>query len=300
MSEVLFPTVTMYNADLARTLTIMKRKQTVNGKQQAQVESLLLVCMHTGLDKQNDIAGEAIVTSLTRDLSGLTYMSMPCKIKGSDAYSIPIPSIDNMLGIIKLHGEQLTLTFDQEKNRLKIKSTGKQTTLDASKDAKAFSHSPDTIAEFHKKGMEMVNRIWHSDGVYYRTGTGDKIKPLAKYTVDSTRMYEALRCDNMNGQRLNRYTLGVEYDSQYLTVQVGDMHLGQTLTEVPIEIKAKETWEWQFDGGLDEVFKSMVGTCDIYIYDFREQGQGMRLYIHWPNIMGATEMFAFQAGVLTY
>ena len=294
------PSVEITNADLTRLLTIMKRKQTVNGKQQAQVESLLLTCIHTGLDKVNGKSGQAIANSLTRDLSGLTQVTMACTVNGEDVCNIPIQSIDNMLGIIKYHGTQLTLIFDKEKNRLKIKSAGKQTTLDASGDAKAFSHSPDTISEFHRKGIELVNRVWHTDGVYYITGNGDKIKPLAKYTVDSTDMYEALRCDTMNGQRLNRYTLGVEYNSHHLQVEVGDFHLGQTVTDVALTTKAKETWKWQFDGGLDEVFKPMTGSCDIYIYDFRDFGQGMRLYIHWPNVMGSSEFFAFQAGVLTY
>lgn len=300
MTFVEITSVDIANADLTRLLTVMKRKQTVNGKQQSQVESLLLTCMHTGMDKVEGESGQAIATSLTRDLSGLTQVTMPCTVNGSDVCSIPIQNIDNMLGIIKYHGTQLSLIFDEEKNRLKIKSTGKQTTLDASKNAKAFSHSPDTISEFHMKGIELTNRIWHTDGMYYISATKERIHPFAKYTVDSTQMYEALRCDTMNGQRLNRYTIGAEYGSHHLKVQVGDMHLGQTTTDVALETMAKETWEWQFDGGLDEVFKFMPSTCDLYIYDFREYGQGMRIFMHWPNILGASEFFAFQAGVLTY
>tara|TARA_R100001369_G_scaffold85846_1_gene119843 strand:+ start:425 stop:1264 length:840 start_codon:yes stop_codon:yes gene_type:complete len=277
--------ITVSNNDLTSLLNAMKRKQTVNGKQQAQVEALLL----TATDNT------VLATSLTRDLSGLSRFQISAQGMEDDVESFPVPSIDNLLGILKLHGAQVTLTFDEEKNRLRVKSTGKQTTFDSSKDAKAFSHSPDTIREFHMKGIELCNRIEHTDGVYYRTNMGDKIEPIATHRINSTEMYEALRCDTMNGQRLNRYRLGIEHGASHLDVEVGDIHLGQTVTQVGTSLPSTVPWSWQFDGGLDEVFKPFSGDCDLHIFDFREHGQGMRLLVIWPN-----GCFAFQAGVLVY
>jgi len=266
-------------------LITTKRKQTVAGKAQSQVESCLLK-----VDSE-----KASITSLTKDLTGLTHVE--CAHEGlhsTDNGVFPIPDIDRVLGILTLHGGSVNLSYNAGKNKLVFKSGSKQTTLDASPDALAFSHSQETISDHTSRSNDLAGRINAMGGVY-TTADGNEINSIACYTVNSTEMFEALRCDNMNGQKFNRYTFSGE--NKGLSVLVGDPSIGgETLTGIqveglsPVEPKA---WEWSFDGGLDELFKQFSGPCNIHIFDFTEHGQGMRMAIAFGN-----GCWAFQSGIL--
>jgi len=271
------------NNSLKHMLITTKRKQTVAGKAQSQVESCLLKVE----------ANIASITSLTKDLTGLTHVQ--CDANGYDWNgTFPIPDIDRVLGILALHGANVELAYNAGKNKLVFKSGSKQTTLDASPDALAFSHSQDTISDHTSRSNDLAGRINAMGGVY-TTADGNEIQSIACYTVNSTEMFEALRCDNMNGQKFNRYTFSGE--DKGLSVLVGDPSIGgETLTAIqveglsPVEPKA---WEWSFDGGLDELFKQFSGPCNIHIFDFTEHGQGMRMAIGFHN-----GCWAFQSGIL--
>ena len=270
------------NNSLKHMLITTKRKQTVAGKAQSQVESCLLK-IHANI---------ASITSLTKDLTGLTHVQ--CDANDDWNGTFPIPDIDRVLGILALHGANVEITYNAGKNKLVFKSGSKQTTLDASPDALAFSHSQDTISDHTSRSNDLAGRINAMGGVY-TTADGNEIHSIACYTVNSTEMFEALRCDNMNGQKFNRYTFSGE--DKGLSVLVGDPSIGgETLTAIqveglsPVEPKA---WEWSFDGGLDELFKQFSGPCNIHIFDFTEHGQGMRMAIAFHN-----GCWAFQSGIL--
>jgi len=269
------------NNSLKHMLITTKRKQTVAGKAQSQVESCLLKVE----------ANVASITSLTKDLTGLTHVQ--CEVD-SGGGTFPIPDIDRVLGILALHGANVNLSYNAGKNKLVFKSGSKQTTLDASPDALAFSHSQETISDHTSRSNDLAGRINAIGGVY-TTADGNEIHSIACYTVNSTEMFEALRCDNMNGQKFNRYTFSGK--DKGLSVLVGDPSIGgETLTGIQVEGLSPvepETWEWSFDGGLDELFKQFSGPCNIHIFDFTEHGQGMRMAIAWCN-----GCWAFQSGIL--
>ena len=273
------------NNALKHMLITTKRKQTVAGKAQSQVESCLLK-----VDSE-----KASITSLTKDLTGLTHVE--CAHEGlhsTDNGLFPIPDIDRVLGILALHGGSVNLSYNAGNNKLVFKSGRKQTTIDASLDGLAFSHSQDTIQDHSERSQGLAGRINAIGGVY-TTADGKEIHSSACYTVHSTEMFEALRCDNMNGQKFNRYTFSGK--DKGLSVLVGDPSIGgETLTEIEIQgLSPVEPadWQWSFDGGLDELFKQFAGSCNIHIFDFTEYQQGMRMAIAFDN-----GCWAFQSGII--
>jgi hypothetical protein len=281
-------TITISNTQFKRMLNISKRKQTVNGKQQSQVESCVLMC-------DGDTAR---ITSLTRDLTGLTEVTAECV----GVANIPIPDIDRVLGVLALHSENLTLSWDAENNKLRFNSAGKQTTLDSSFEAKAFSHSQETINDFSERSLALANKIDAENGVYRTTG-GEDIHSFCSFEVNVSDLYDACRCDTINGQRLNRYTFSIPDAGSYeehkdcIRITVGDPSLGQTTSEIVMEKKnlmPVEGFTWDFDGGLDELFKGFTGKAKLNFFDFREYGQGIRFSVYFGH-----GEWAWAAGVLS-
>ena len=273
--------VKLNNNDLIRLLEIVKRKQTVNGKAQAQGESCILMWAD----------GVASITTVTRDMGGLTHVQ--CNID-TDASSlsgmIPITSIDTFLGALKYHAPAITLTFDQVGNKVKLKSSNKQTTLEGSTDALAFSHSTDTLKEFRQKSVSFAEKI-DVENMTYKTNNGDIIPVVFKYETTANHMFEALRCDEMNGQKLNNYIFNNGSEGFYVTV--GGLLKGQTEVQLSEFIQDTPEWEWEFGGGLTELFKHFDGECKIGLFDFTAQGQGMRMLIDFCN-----GCWALQAGLI--
>jgi len=270
-------TISISNTQLKRALNITKRKQTVNGKQQSQVESCVLSCD----------GSTARITSLTRDLTGLT--EVVADVEGTGNY--PIPDIDRVLGVLSLHSENLTITWESSDNKLRFKSAGKQTTLDASFDAKAFTHSQETIDDFHARSLSLAKKIDAENGVY-TLGDGTEQKSFCSFSVNVADLYDACRCDTINGQRLNRYTFTIPDAGPYeehkdcIRITVGDPSLGQTTSEIVMEKKNLmpiEGFSWDFDGGLDGLFKGFTGKATLHFFDFREHGQGMRFAVSFGH-----------------
>jgi hypothetical protein len=277
-------TITISNTQFKRMLNISKRKQTVNGKQQSQVESCVLLCY----------GDTARITSLTRDLTGLTAVTAECV----GVANIPIPDIDRVLGVLALHSENLTLSWDAENNKLRFNSAGKQTTLDSSFEAKAFSHSQETINDFSERSLALANKIDADSGVYTKAD-GGQMRAFCSFEVNVSDLYDACRCDTINGQRLNRYTLSIPRgDSpEGIHITVGDPSLGQTTSEIAIEQKylmPTDGFTWDFDGGLDELFKGFTGKAKLNFFDFREYGQGIRFSVSFGH-----GEWAWAAGVLS-
>lgn len=108
-------------------LTLAQRKQTIDGSSHAQLYSVIL--------KASD--GRLSLTSLVKDgVTSLMRLSIPCTGQGE----VVITDIDTTLGVLKYHGGVITITPTVDK--VKFKSSNKQTTLSASKEAKAFPTHP--------------------------------------------------------------------------------------------------------------------------------------------------------------
>ena len=268
-------TMTVSNQGLTRLLELTKRPQVVAGKPQSQVTACVLRA-------EDD---RCSTTSLVRDgKTSLSYFSIPCEGQGA----IAIPDIDRLLGVLKYHGKDLTLTLNGSK--LCIRSGSKQTTIISDEGGLAFPHSTETIGEWESKSLGLAGQIDQQGAYKLRDGT--QRQAFMTWAVDSTELFEAFRCDNMNGQRLNRYTLS--YMNGEVTVETGDELKGltQTIFKFPAH-ESIEPWQATFEGGLENVLKNLDGEIRLHFLDFRPEGQGIRVILDaWGD------GYVFQASIL--
>ena len=274
---------TLPNDGITILLNKVKRTQMVAGKAQDQVLSCVL-------EVKNDPSPVASVTSLVKD--GLTSLSrFSCLIERQKPCKFYITDIDTFLGALKYHGTMFTLTQDGEK--LRIKSSNKQTTLMASPDALAFPHNPATLREWHTTSTNLANKLvrkylahsHNSDGAFvwhYLADGGEKIPTKFRLTTDAVTLYEALRCDSMNGQKINRYNFFFDWEtSQGFEVRVGNELKGQTtsLLDLPHEGVGAFKMDATFEGGLEQLTQHLHGDINLHFLDFSQHGQGYKLIL---------------------
>tara|TARA_R100000231_G_scaffold45307_6_gene39136 strand:+ start:17062 stop:17874 length:813 start_codon:yes stop_codon:yes gene_type:complete len=262
---------------LEALLNVTRREQTINGKSQPQVAS-------TVLHYDNDLVFTAnIVKDGKTSLSRFSFNQE----KGADeATIIPVPDIERMLGVLKYHGDMVSLVHEDGKVRIKSKS--KQTTLTGGFEAKSYANSGHNLKEANNRAFERVKQI--KDNVYHLQD-GGTVSPFAVFSLPCSDIYDALRCDAINGQKLNRYKFTSEGGS--LTVSVGDVFKGMTTTTL-VNDYVGEDFEVVFEGGLENIFKHYTGEAKLSFLDFTEFNQGIRLIITFGN-----GDFVFQAGVLS-
>ena len=286
---------TLPNDGITILLNKVKRTQMVAGKAQDQVLSCVL-------EVKNDPSPVASVTSLVKD--GLTSLSrFSCLIERQKPCKFYITDIDTFLGALKYHGTMFTLTQDGEK--LRIKSSNKQTTLMASPDALAFPHNPATRREWHTTSTNLANKLvrkylahsHNSDGAFvwhYLADGGEKIPTKFRRKTDAVTLYEALRCDSMNGQKINRYTFHVDGDKETLQVEVGKSLKGRTKSDLACEgqFRKYSSFDATFEGGLEQLMSTVGGSVGLSFFDFSKEGQGRKLLIDFGN-----RDFVFQSAI---
>ena len=262
-------------AALERLLKTTKRNQFVNGKEQPQVISCVLRS-----------EGDSVqTTSIVRD--GKTSVARFSIAGDGFPATIPIPDIDRLLGALKFHGQEVTL--DVTENKLVVKSGNKTTTMSANSDGRAFPNNHTTIGEWEKNSQERAKSV---DRNKYVLQDGNKKLPFFTYNMDAENLFDALRCDEMNGQRLNRYRFIGEGDD--FKVVVGDHLKGQTEILLDSEkTPSKNPFEATFEGGLEYVLKHYNGKVRLSFFDFTDVKQGYRLILTFNN-----EDFLLQASVL--
>jgi hypothetical protein len=261
----------------------VRRPQTIAGKQQDQVHSCILV------PENNKVK----VVSLVKD--GVTSLNRfscfaTCKVGDKE---IPITNIKDFLGILKYHGGSLSLSWIN--NKVKVKSKSKQTTITGSTKATAYPHNPATLMEWTTKSLGIARSFVKEDNYYhYVTSTGEKITPFYTHTTDGNTMFEALRCDSMNNQKINRYTF-IVHEGGFL-VETGNELKGKTTYILQsntsyVDNDPIENWRATFEGGLDNLFSHVNGSITLNFYRFPEQG--IKMLIDF----GSGD-FVFQASII--
>ncbi len=250
-------------------LSLMQRKQTIDGKSISQVHSLLL--------KANE--GRLSACTLVKDgVTSLMRLSIPCTGEGEFA----ITDIEDVLGVLKYHGGVLYIT--PETDKVKFKSSSKQTTLSANKEARAFPHTPDTIALWAEKSDSLAKKINVDDMKYY-TNEGEALDVALRLSdLNTTTLYEAFRCDSMNGQKFNKYT--IQYTNNKLLVTVGDELKGKTTTQineilysyVNMKDESREITA-TYNGGLEYIFQHLNSDVNIGVWDFTHVNNGYPMLI---------------------
>jgi len=265
-------------------LKLAQRKQTIDGKAHSQLYSVILKASDSRLS----------FTSLVKDgVSSVMRLSIPCAGQGE----VVITDIDTTLGVLKYHGGVLTITPSLDKVR--FKSTNKQTTLSASKDARAFPHTPSTIAQWTEKSNALAEKI-NADEAQYTTNDGKVYDFMIGFTdLNTTSLYEAFRCDSMNGQKYNKYTLA--WQDGELSVNVGEELKGKTKTVLDAPYgntsyhtdQNVESFTATYAGGLEHIFQHLNSDVGIWIFDFTDAGMGHPMLI----TLGDGD-YIFQAGIL--
>ena len=255
--------ITVETNSLKWLLSLAQRKHTIDGKAHAQLYSVILKAS----------AGRLSLCSLVKDgVTSLMRLSIPCTGEGE----VVITDIDNTLGVLKYHGGVLNITPSHDK--VKFKSSNKQTTLNANKGAKAFPHTPETIEQWSKKSEELASKI-SADDLIYITNNGEKLS--CKWTffdLDTTSLYEAVRCDSMNGQKFNQYT--IEYNEPKLSITVGKELKGKTNSEIPIMRKGSiSPFNATYNGGLEHIFSNLNHDVTIGMWDFTHVNGGYPMLI---------------------
>ena len=265
--------VKVSTAALERLLKTTKRNQFVNGKEQPQVVSCIL----------RSEGDKVQTTSIVRD--GKTSVGQFSIMGDGFNATVPVPDIDRLLGALKFHGQEVNL--DVAENKLVVKSKNKTTTMSANSDGRAFPNTHTTIGEWEKNSLERAKSVHENT---YVLSDGTRVSPFFTYSIDAENLFDALRCDEMNGQRLNRYRFILEDDD--FKVVVGDHLKGQTEILLDNEVMSAPM-DASFEGGLEYVLKQYNGKVKISFFDFTGQAQGYRLLIRFAN-----DDFLLQASVL--
>jgi len=261
---------------LTALLRATSRTQHVNGKAQAQVESCILRWRDDSVS----------TTSLVKDgKTSISHFSFKTDVASRDDMDIPVPDIERMLGVLKYHGDMVSLK--DKDGKVVVLSKNKQTTVVGGYDAKAFSTSRQNLQEWGDQSLLLSERV---QGNFYHMMDGTVRKPFFVAHIAADILHDALKCDGMNGQKLNRYMF--KYNGAQLTVTVGDHFKGQTETIIATHYIA-DAFEATFEGGLENIVGHYSGDVEVSFLDFRPEGQGIRLILRFGN-----GDWVFQAGVL--
>ena len=229
--------------DLVNLLKKTQRQQVVSGKKQNQVASCIL--------KTKD--NRAVTTSIVKDgVTSLSRFSIPVEVCDGN---IPISNIDDMLGVLSMHGQQISLSF-YSPDKVKVTSRTKQTTIKSNLKSLAFPHNPETLSEWVDNSEDKASKFILGEKISYKTNDGALIEPFYVLNVSANVLYEALRCDGINSQKLNKYTFTLNGDG--VCVEVGSELKGKTSTLLSEEPVMSDT-VCVVNGGLENTLKLVDG-----------------------------------------
>ncbi len=245
-------------------LNLAQRKQTIDGKSISQVHSVIL--------KANK--GRLALLSLVKDgQTSIMRLSIPCSGEGE----VVITDIQTTLGVLKYHGG--ILNIEPKNDKVTFKSTNKQTTLSASKEAKAFPHNPSSIAQWEEKSSVLANKI-NVDDLTYTANDGTMLECSWVFSdLNTTTLYEAFRCDSMNGQKFNKYEVLFDSPSD-LEIRVGGELKGKTHTMIKgVHCNTDYGFCATYNGGLEHIFANLTHDITIGVWDFTHAGMGYPMII---------------------
>ena len=260
---------------LEQLLSATSREQHINGKAQKQVSSCVLLL------ENNRLSTTCIVKDGKTSLARFSFATSG----GAEGREwIPVPDIERLLGVLKYHSGNVTMTYINDTDSVRIKSSNKQTTLVGG--WKAKSHGNLDVKEWDAEARKRAEQIKNN---VYKLKDGSTRSPFTSISVSCDALYDALRCDGMNGQKLNRYTFSMA-DSDF-SVSVGDAFKGMTPTGLGDSVG--DDFTATFEGGLEHVLRHYSGNATLSFLDFTKEGQGIRLIMTFDN-----GDWVFQAGVL--
>ena len=200
---------------------------------------------------------------------------------------IPIPSIIDMLGILKSFKEEtVSVTYkggsanigklnistaDKPKDRSSVKTTG----LKVSSEAKAYPSSRNSILEQHNLATDIINRCLVT---MYIDKSGIKHIPCAYLTLKKTLLLDAIKDCSVNGQNLTTVTMKTMGDRTVITGGLGVKGVTTTM------ISDKDLGvDFEFGGGIDNILNHFGEDLSVVIFDLRDFGGKYLLHIFDVN-----------------
>ena len=264
----------------------------------SELESLLKKAQRKGVDGclvesciiEHDGNHTLSITSLVKDgVSSVGKFSL--KVICEHPQIWPVPSIDNLLKVLKYHGRTVKLTGQREWNsQIQVKSGSKTTTLTASPQALAYPSSPDTLLEWHTKSTKIANKI-NLETMSYESAEGT-IASAIVFVADSTDLFEAFRCDGMNGKKTGKYKF--IFDTDGFHIETGTELKGLTKTTIN-EYGFGDRRTMYFEGALEGLTKQIVGDITLGFVQFRTRKGSAG---EWGLIVKIDDDFVFQTSVI--
>lgn len=274
-----------------------QRPHFIGGSKSNQVTSCVLVC----------VDGRMRTTSIVKDgVTSVSHFSVPLLENGESYVSdktydgnIYVSDIDTLLGVLKYHGGKLKIHQSPSSNKVRLISNNKTTTIDANPNAKAFTNSNETLESWLNKSITLMAKINqtsnYNEPVTYTAANETVFEPCVDMHFEAIDLYEALRTDNMNGQKLNRYTVELHDRGLYFTT--GAYNKGKNLTQVNASERGSSQYlpdAVTFSGGLEQTLAHINGKVRLSIFDFSQYEQGHRLLLSFGE---GTDDFLLQASV---
>ena len=245
---------------LITLLRTNKREAFIGKKKTAQCET----CVITSPD-----GAVAHTLNIVKDgVSTLHSLRVPI-LDADIGEFIPVASIESMLGILKHHKCPVTLTSAEGK--LRVKSSGKQTTLLSSENAFAYSGARLTINEQLQKAQAIADRIdVCSPSPHYTTIKGDIFASDTILYCNTKDLQEALNTNTVNNQNLPTIRLCLK--DNRVSLLAGDDLKGKTECVLLSSSNLPSTPEYEFGGGLENAFLlEFIGEkTKITIFDFHD------------------------------
>ena len=251
------------NKELTDLLNRTRRMAVIAGKPMPQVLGCVLkadgVCMWT--------------TSIVRD--GKTSVSMLYGLgqgeageDGEEVEALVIPDIERLLGVLKVHGDNVTLT--QNNTSLRVKSPGKQTTLSADPRALAFPHTAETLQEWCEASEARMEAIGPTT---YTMSSGEVREAEGSCIISASDLRDGILSGSINGAKVSRVQLTLSALGVF-RVRVGDDLTGETETTFDAR-QINGSFDIVVEGGLENVL--LQGDVSLACISYEKEGQGHAL-----------------------
>ena len=256
--------------EFERALKIMKREALIGGKKVAQGHSCVF---------QSSIptANRLICVSLVKDgVSGWTEVYLDLLEPAATSCCVVVANIDYTLNVLKMHGDILTLEQDQQK--LRIKSQGKQTTLSANLKANAFPNSQKTIEQWEQQSREIRNKLVIDETMSlasYHTSTGDVLNNKYAMAVDPYAIKDAIETVRVNGQIVANCRMVVG-DQPSLTFAGGDESKGgSSIIQVIEPTLPSELDKYEVAGGLENIVTMLGKEVHLFVINWDRSSEAL-------------------------
>ena len=265
--------VQMSKESLERLLKRTQRMANINGKMIPQVKGTILYIEN----------GEVRTFNIVRD--GTSSISSFCAdIDNKDEEgTIPVADIGLLLGALGKY-ESGVITLNHKDDKIKLMSSKKQTTLQSSSQAQAFTHTKQTISEWCEDSRRRYEHTMMLNPNGYTLKNGDVVPEAFKVFIDADLLFSAISSGSMNGQKVENYSFFTKEQQSVNCLLLSVGADGKGKTETLLQTDAKGSLEHTtIAGGLDNVLRTVKGAVLLSFFDLKPYGGGMSMRLSFDG-----------------